>query len=78
MTATRSQTRRKIAVNGFASYIEATSRIATPSAKIDVPPDGHVDVTVGAFFKQSGAEEPVLRNALLLANGWASRWSVCE
>jgi carbon-monoxide dehydrogenase large subunit len=32
---------------GFAGYIEATSGAPREYAKIDVQPDGHVDVTVG-------------------------------
>ena len=41
---------------GFASYIEATSGSPREYAKIDVQPDGHVDVTVGTLSSGQGHE----------------------
>ena len=41
---------------GFAGYIEATSGAPREYAKIDVQPDGHVDVTVGTLSSGQGHE----------------------
>ena len=41
---------------GFASYIEATSGAPREYAKIDVQPDGHVDVTIGTLSSGQGHE----------------------